>query len=58
MACLRTPTIQCREQEKKQCRGQPFCYQMQHPPWFHCPPKCPVFRKPLQRRAEYDYELT
>ncbi|RUS74912.1 hypothetical protein EGW08_017328 [Elysia chlorotica] len=57
VACLGKGVVLCQFDERK-CPAHPFIYQMEHPPWFHCPPKCPIHRKPLIRRAEYDYELT
>ncbi|KAK3766696.1 hypothetical protein RRG08_042474 [Elysia crispata] len=61
LACLRKPAVpllQCQEEDERRCLDRSFIYEMEHPPWFQCLPQCPVFLKPLVRRAEYDYELT
>ncbi|GFO31470.1 hypothetical protein PoB_005797500 [Plakobranchus ocellatus] len=61
LACLSpsvVPPLECCDLKKRKCANQPFFYQMEHPPWYECPPVCPIFRKPLVRRKEYDYELT
>ncbi|BFZ03527.1 hypothetical protein BsWGS_06566 [Bradybaena similaris] len=52
------PLPACCVNSERRCASKPFFFQVQDPPWFHCPPKCPRFRKPLTRRREYDYQLT
>ncbi|XP_013080417.2 uncharacterized protein LOC106066008 [Biomphalaria glabrata] len=47
------PMDDCCVFNDRRCASIPFLLQVEDPPWYCCPPKCPPFRKPLIKRAEY-----